>query len=493
MEITATHADFASIFSLFDLDGDGSISVAEVDHLLASMAGAVAPIDRQALRALATEQGGVSLTAFSLWAAERPGFAIANALSEIFALVDSDNSGALSASELEVLLAALAPSSASLPKLEELLAVLDRNGDGSISIGEFLHLLESDTAIVLSLADLKRLKKTLLQYVSASMRPRVALVEVDCDLGAGIPGAGSGIDMLKQAAARQQALNEVSARLIEEIAGQARPVARAAEHGVETATPHARHIEAIAAVMGDAAELVASTLQRGQFPLVIAGDHSTAAASIAGIRRAHPDRRLGVVWIDAHADIHSPFTTPSGNMHGMPLAIAAAHDNNAEAINDPDPNTRLLWNQLKNLNGTGQASIALEDLIYVAVRDTEAAEDATLATFSIPVISTAEIRQLGPEQAALRCLEKLAAVDLIYVSFDVDSMDSTICKGTGTPVPGGIWAEEARQLTRTLLADPRVCCWEICEINPHLDSLNTLAEVSLGLYQDVLEVLDVRL
>ncbi|MFO7628719.1 MAG: arginase family protein [Prochlorococcaceae cyanobacterium] len=129
----------------------------------------------------------------------------------------------------------------------------------------------------------------------------------------------------------------------------------------------------------------------------------------------------------------------------------------------------------------------------MAVRDTEAAEDATLTVFSIPVISTAEIRQLGPERAAQRCLEKLAAVDLIYVSFDVDSMDSTICKGTGTPVPGGLWAEEARQLTRTLLADPRVCCWEICEINPHLDSLNTLAEVSLGLYQDVLEVLDVRL
>ncbi|MEX0588502.1 MAG: arginase family protein [Cyanobium sp.] len=493
MAIASPGAEFSSIFSLFDLDGDGFISVAEVDHLLATMAGAVAPIDREALREFATEQGEVSLEAFSLWAAERPGFAIANALREIFALVDADNSGALSAAELEVLLAGLAPSSPSLPTAAELLAVLDHNGDGSISLQEFLQLLESDAEIVLSLADLKRLKKTLLQYVSASSRPKVALVEVDCDLGAGIPGAGSGIDMLKQAAARQQSLREVSARLIEEIQGQTRPMARAAEHGVETATTHARHIEAIAAVMGDAAELVASTLRRGQFPLVIAGDHSTAASSIAGIRRAHPDRRLGVVWIDAHADIHSPFTTPSGNMHGMPLAIAAAHDNNAEAINDPDTNTRLLWNQLKNLNGTGQASIALEDLIYVAVRDTEAAEDVTLAAFSIPVISTADVRQMGPERAAQRCLDQLKAVDLIYVSFDVDSMDSTICKGTGTPVPGGLWAEEARQITRILLADPRVCCWEICEINPHLDSLNTLAEVSLGLYQDVLEVLDARL
>ena len=72
-------------------------------------------------------------------------------------------------------------------------------------------------------------------------------------------------------------------------------------------------------------------------------------------------------------------------------------------------------------------------------------------------------------------------------------MDSTICKGTGTTMHGGIRVDEARQLTRCLLADPRVCCWEICEINPHLDTLNTLAEVSLSLYQEVLEVLDARL
>ena len=135
----------------------------------------------------------------------------------------------------------------------------------------------------------------------------------------------------------------------------------------------------------------------------------------------------------------------------------------------------------------------LEDLIYVAVRDTEPAENVTLEQFSIPVITTDDVRRLGPEQAAQRCLDHLSQVELIYVSFDVDSMDSTICKGTGTPVPGGLWADEARQLTRFLLADPRVCCWEICEINPHLDSLNTLAEVSLSVYQDVLEVLDARL
>lgn len=493
MTIDTHPDDFSGLFALFDQDGDGWISADEVERVLASMAGVIAAGDREALRELVAIDGQVALTAFGLWAQGRPGLAIASTLREIFALVDSDGSGSLSAPELEVLLDALAPSCPELPSVEGLLAALDRDGNGDLSVEEFLQLLDADTAIVLSLADLKRLKKTLAQYVGASRRPRVALVEVDCDLGAGIPGAGSGIDLLKQAATRQQDLRQISDRLIEEIQGQARLGATAAELGTDTATPHARHIETIAAVMADAAALVASTLERGLFPIVVAGDHSTAASTIAGIRRAHPDRRLGVVWIDAHADIHSPFTTPSGNMHGMPLAIAAAHDNQAESINQPDGATRLLWEQLQQLSGTGRASIALEDLIYVAVRDTEPAEDVTLEQFSIPVVSTEDVRRLGPERAAQRCLDHLQAVDLIYVSFDVDSMDSTICKGTGTPVPGGLWADEARQLTRALLADPRVCCWEICEINPHLDSLNTLAEVSLGLYQEVLEVLDARL
>ena len=457
------------------------------------MAGVIAIEDHQALRDLVGFDGEVELAAFSGWAQGRPGLAIASCLREIFELVDSDGSGSLSFQELEVLLAALAPSCADLPEADRLLAALDRDGDNCISVEEFLQLLEADAVIELSLADLKRLKKTLAQYVSASSRSRVALVEVDCDLGAGTPGAGSGIDLLKQAAARQQGLRQISDRLIEEIKGQTRPGARAAELGSATSTPHARHIETIAGVMRDAAALVASTLERGLFPIVIAGDHSTAAATIAGIRQAHPDRRLGVVWIDAHADIHSPYTTPSGNMHGTPLAIASAHDNTIEAINEPDSTTRLLWQELQYLNGTGSPSITLEDLIYVAVRDTEPAENVTLEQFSIPVITTDDVRRFGPEQAAQRCLNHLSQVELIYVSFDVDSMDSTICKGTGTPVLGGLWADEARQLTRSLLADPRVCCWEICEINPHLDSLNTLAEVSLSVYKDVLEVLDSRL
>ncbi len=109
------------------------------------------------------------------------------------------------------------------------------------------------------------------------------------------------------------------------------------------------------------------------------------------------------------------------------------------------------------------------------------------------MIGAEEVRRDGAVQSAERALGYLCDAELIYVSFDVDALDSTICKGTGTPVPGGLWADEAQAILRRLLLDPRVCCWEICEINPHLDTLNTLAEVSLGIFQAGVATLDQRL
>ena len=474
--------EISSLFSLFDLNADGEITPEEVEQVLIAFRGILAPEEAVALRKLVNDQGVVSQALFMQWATQLPGLETEQILRDLFALIDRDASGSLSRDELAVMLSLLQPSSnSSTPNSEALLHRLDRDGNGQISCDEFLALIRSETRLHLSLADLKRLKKNLVQLTSTARLAGVGLVEVDCDLGAGTAGAGAGIELLKGAVQRQQDLRRLAARA----------TARASEAG--SATPHARHIEAITRVMGDAADLVAAALTQGLFPIVLAGDHSTAAATIAGIRRAHPSERLGVIWIDAHADIHSPFTTPSGNMHGMPLAIATAHDNLPETINDPDDVTRQLWRQLQELGGSQGPALDLGDLIYIAVRDTEPAEEVTLVSKSIPVIRTEQVRREGPDAAARRCLEYLAEVDRIYVSFDVDALDSTICKGTGTPVPGGLWPDEAEAILRRLLADPRVCCWEICEINPHLDTLNTLAEVSLGIFNGGLEELAERL
>ena len=179
-------------------------------------------------------------------------------------------------------------------------------------------------------------------------------------------------------------------------------------------------------------------------------------------------------------------------MHGMPLAIATSHNNPDQQINQLDPETTQLWEKSKLLGIEQAANLALHDIVYVSVRDTEPAEDYAIAKYKIPIVTTQDVRQLGPEAAAQRCLAYLAQADIIYVTFDVDSMDSTICMGTGTPVLGGLWADEAKRLNTALVQDPRVCCWEICEINPLLDTLNTMAENSLATFEAVIEVLSRR-
>jgi arginase len=487
--------DLIALFSLFDSSGDGVITAAEVDDALRAMAGILPADAATALRQRLNGSGSLTQEQFLAWANGQPALEAHHVLRELFSLIDVDDNGWLSPEELAVMVSLLEPDlqGKTYRSSDELLHLLDRDGDGRVSADEFVRLLESKGGLSLSLAYLKRLKKQLVQLRAGTNLARVGLVEVDCDLGAGIPGAGSGIDLLKSAIERNRGLAGISERLIAEINQQQRASNTATAVNNGSLTPHARHIGVIAPVMDQAASLVAATIEEGRFPIVLAGDHSTAAGTIAGIRRAFPRQRLGVIWIDAHADIHSPYTTPSGNMHGMPLAIASAHDNLLEAVNSPDPETLKLWSWLKSLNQQDVPSINLRDLVYIAVRDTEAAEDLTIAANDIPVIRTEDVRRDGPVQSAERALLHLQEVELIYVSFDVDALDATICKGTGTPVPGGLWVDEAQLILSRLLVDPRVCCWEICEINPHLDTLNTLAEVSLGIFQAGVSTLDQRL
>jgi arginase len=211
------------------------------------------------------------------------------------------------------------------------------------------------------------------------------------------------------------------------------------------------------------------------FPLIMAGDHSTSYGTIAGIKKAHPKARLGVIWIDAHADIHTPFTTPSGNMHGMALAMATSIDNLECKVNDPRGETQELWEQLKNVGMPGP-KVYPEDNVYIAVRDLEKPENYLINKYNINFIETEDVKKAGPAACAKRALEMLDHCDFIYVSFDVDSIDSRVSAGTGTPVPNGLTVEEAKILNVELAKDPKVCAWEIVEVNPTLDTENRMAE-----------------
>ncbi len=249
-------------------------------------------------------------------------------------------------------------------------------------------------------------------------------------------------------------------------------------------TPLAHRLVPFSEVFANVANKTKQLLDEGKFPLILAADHGSAAGTIAGIRMAAPEKRLGVIWIDAHSDIHSPFTTPSGNIHGMPLALSMADDNREHQHNMPDQTTLEAWEKLKHFGGIAP-KIQPQDLVFIGVRDTEAEEDAIMSRLGITNHTVAELRTAGVAATIEQTLEQLSDCDSIYVSFDVDSMDPELTSfGTGTPVGNGITPEEAREVLELLARHPKTVCIEFVEVNPCLDNkINTMAEITFSLIE----------
>ena len=196
------------------------------------------------------------------------------------------------------------------------------------------------------------------------------------------------------------------------------------------------------------------------------------------------------MWIDAHADIHTPYTTPSGNMHGMPLATALNIDNLECKTNDVDAETISFWNQLKEV-GNVVPKVNPEDIVYIAVRDTESQENAIMNRLQIKNCEVVEVRSKGASGIVKIIDEKLKDCDIIYVSFDVDSMDPELTSyGTGTPVKNGLSPDEANEILTLLAKNNKTVCIEFVEVNPCLDEKgNKMAEVTMALVESVLNTL----
>lgn len=260
-----------------------------------------------------------------------------------------------------------------------------------------------------------------------------------------------------------------------------------------TNTPHALRIKHMHTTWTAQAESILRNMRMGKIPIVISGDHASAGGTIAGIKMAHPDKRIGVVWIDAHADLHSPYTTPSGNIHGMPLAASINTDNLENQRNTPNEETVDIWNRMKNLGGIAP-KVNPKDIIFVGVRDTEEEEIYLMDKHNIINYEVEEVDEMGMHRIGREILEELKDCDLIYVSFDVDSMDpEEVSYGTGTPVPDGITPDQAKNLLSVLLADPKVCCFEMVEVNPLLDKKgNKMATTALSILERAVETLENR-
>ena len=300
----------------------------------------------------------------------------------------------------------------------------------------------------------------------------IKLIKNRSDIGAGTRGSDLGIDAIEIAAINQN--NDYFHRhLFQDVETHNETIYNKNNNNF------AKRIEHVVEQCARVAKAVQDNISAGYFPIVLSGDHSSALGTISGIKAAYPNKVLGVIWIDAHADIHSPYTSPSGNIHGMPLAAAMGLDNLDCQINQPEAITLGHWDSMKNIGVQG-AKLDPDHLVYIGVRDFEAAEQYAIDQHKIRLVKVEELRFRGLEICIQEAIAKLEHCDHIYISFDVDSMDcDNISYGTGTPVPHGLQPTEVMQIIDLFLATQKVACIEFTEINPLLDNKgNKMAETA---------------
>lgn len=209
------------------------------------------------------------------------------------------------------------------------------------------------------------------------------------------------------------------------------------------------------------AEQVEKILNKGGFPLCLGGDHSMALGTIAGIS-AHckkNEKSLGVIWIDAHADMNTDKTTPSGNIHGMPLAASMGIGNS----------------DLTSLYGFSP-KLKPENCALIATRSIDPKERENIKALNVTVYTMSDIDKLGIHRIISKVLKQFREkVDHIHVSFDVDSVDPSVAPGVGTPVPGGLNYREAHLLMESIAECGCMSSLEVAEVNPILDVHNNSA------------------
>lgn len=312
----------------------------------------------------------------------------------------------------------------------------------------------------------------------------VRLIEAASEIGAGKRGTSMGMSALRVAAWK----------LGSELFGHAEESILRDENDVlyeDDRTPNAHHIDGLIRFESDLAYEVYKYLRSNVFPMVIGGDHSIAIGSVSGTRMAFPTERLGVIWIDAHADLHSPWTTPSGNVHGMPLALLMNIEKKGVEQRRVKIFTLDIWDRLRKIGVSGP-KMKPQDLVFIGLRDYEPEEAAIIEEYGIKVFTVDDVRKRGADAIVRETAEYLDKCEKLHVSFDVDSLDPTISRGTGTPVDNGLFLDEARGLLEGFCADPRTATLDVVEINPALDTNNAMAENVLTILEPLFPILRSR-
>jgi arginase len=275
---------------------------------------------------------------------------------------------------------------------------------------------------------------------------RVEVIGVPMDLGADRRGVDMGPSAVRYARLKES-LERLGIEVIDR--GNLRvPVPESATIDEQ----NAKYFPLIKAVCDELAGIVEGLVRAGTFPLVLGGDHSIAMGTIAGVARAR-GRAPGVIWVDAHGDINTPLTSPSGNVHGMPVHFALQ----AHAV---DP----------------------ARMVFIGLRDVDDGEKRAIRELGVRAFTMADIDRLGMSRVVEEALAIVGDGEhSVHVSFDMDGVDPQEAPGVGTPVRGGITYREAHLLMEAVCASGTLGSLEITEINPILDRENQTAILAVEL------------
>jgi arginase len=292
------------------------------------------------------------------------------------------------------------------------------------------------------------------------MSRAVEIVGVPMDLGGNRRGVDMGPSAIRYAGLRDRIANlgyAVRDR------GNVHVADRDQDGGRPGSGPH--HASEIVRVAEELASVVADIERAGAFAIVLGGDHSMSMGTLAGISRA--GRRPGVIWVDAHGDSNTPRTSPSGNVHGMPFAVALG------LAEDPFP---------KALRGSVDGGSSA----LVALRSVDSGEKENIRAAGVTTITMADIDRIGMGGAMEKAIAVASRGEGIHLSLDMDAIDPDEAPGVGTPVRGGLTYREAQLAMEMLAASGKLRSLEIAEVNPILDQGNRTAALAVELVASAL-------
>jgi arginase len=289
---------------------------------------------------------------------------------------------------------------------------------------------------------------------------KVSVIGAALDLGSGRRGVDMG-----PSAIRYAGLASRIAELGHEVVDRGN-VETAVAEATAVGDEHARFLPEIQATCERIAQLVADDTRAGFMPVVLGGDHSVALGTLAGLREAHGPG--GAIWIDAHGDLNSPQTSPSGNVHGMVLAAALG-----------------LAGDLF-LEGWGLPTLAPGRVALVGVRALDEGERAVLGDLDARVFTMSDVDRLGVERAVREALAHVAGPGFVHVSLDMDALDPDVAPGVGTPVRGGLSYREAHLALELVAESGLASSLDVVEVNPVLDRENETGKLAVELVASAL-------